>query len=134
MVIDSNGNVGIGIIYPGALAYKLSVNGKIGAREIIVTSDTWADYVFKKDYNLKPLNEVEKFIKSNKHLEGIPTEKEVKTNGIAVGDMQAKLLQKVEELTLYVINQDKKIDNLTQENALLKNTVIKLADKNNTIE
>jgi hypothetical protein len=114
------GNVGIGTNNPGT--YKLAVEGKIGAREIVVTNLPWADFVFKPDYNLKPLNEVEQFIKTNNHLEGIPTEKEVKENGVALGEMQAKLLQKVEELTLYMVE-------LNKENTSLKSKVAELENK-----
>jgi len=104
-VINSSGNVGIGTTAPGT--YKLAVEGKIGAREVVVTAYAWADHVLKKEYSLKPLNEVEKFITKNNHLEGIPSEKEVKTNGVAVGEMQVKLLTKVEEMTLYMIQMEK---------------------------
>lgn len=99
---------------PGS--YKLAVDGKIGAREVVVTTAAWSDFVFKKDYKLKPLSEVEKDIKENGHLEGIPSEKEVLENGVPIGEMQAKLLQKVEELTLYMIE-------LKKENNELKNKI-----------
>jgi hypothetical protein len=114
MAFSTTGSVGIGTTSPGS--YKLAVEGKIGARELVITASAWADHVFNPNYNLKPLNDVEKFIKTNNHLEGIPTAKEVKTNGVAVGEIQAKLLQKVEELTLYVIEQNKKIEQLSKSN------------------
>lgn len=72
MVILNNGNVGLGITNPSC---RLAVNGTIRAKEIVVTAAGWPDYVFKSDYNLKPLNEVEKFIKENHHLENVPSEK-----------------------------------------------------------
>lgn len=112
-------NARMGINTTPVNGYCLAVEGKIGCRELIVTTVAWADHVFKPDYNLKPLNEVERFIKTNKHLEGIPTEKEVKTNGVAVGDLQARLLQKVEELTLYTIELNKKVDQLSKDNEAL---------------
>ncbi|MEO8595980.1 MAG: hypothetical protein ABI759_21845 [Candidatus Solibacter sp.] len=99
------GIVGIGTTTPGS--YKLAVEGKIGAREIVVTSVPWSDYVFRPDYRLRPLSEVSHYIQANHHLPGISTEAEVKVNGVSVGDMQAKLLAKVEELTLYMIEHDK---------------------------
>jgi len=114
MVINRNGNVGIGTSNPGI--YKLAVEGIIGAREVKVTTDSWADFVFKPNYNLRPLSEVEQFIKANNHLPEIPSEAEVKENGIGLGEMNAKLLQKVEELTLYLIEQNKEIIEMKKEN------------------
>lgn len=106
--LENNGNIGIGTSSPGT--YKLAVEGKIGAREVVVTNAAWADYVFKKDYKLKPLREVESFINTHGHLPEIPTEKQVKKEGVAIGEMQSKLLAKVEELTLYVIDQQKQME------------------------
>jgi hypothetical protein len=108
------GSMGLGIA-PNS-TYLLRVNGSIGCKELIVTNTGWADFVFNNKYNLKSLNEVEKYINKNKHLEGIPTEKDVNDKGVSVGAMQAKLLQKVEELTLYVIEQNKKIEKLQKAN------------------
>ncbi|MGN6510991.1 MAG: hypothetical protein ACTHLD_16115, partial [Chitinophaga sp.] len=105
MAITSNGNVGIGTNYPGA--YKLAVEGIIGARKVKVTQNAWADFVFRPDYELPPLYEWEKFIIEKGHLPGMPNEKEVKENGLDLGEMNKKLLQKVEELTLHLINQQK---------------------------
>lgn len=91
--------------------YKLAVNGKILAKEVKVSAN-WADFVFEDDYKLRSLPEVEKFIQTNKHLPEIPSAKEVEKNGVDVGNMESKLLQKIEELTLYTIDQDKQIKNL----------------------
>ncbi len=92
----------------------VAINGKLYAEEIIVQDPAWSDFVFEEDYSLKPLNEVEQFIKTNKHLPEIPSEKEVKENGVSLGEMQSKLLQKVEELTLYMIDLKKENDALKQ--------------------
>lgn len=108
--IMGNGNIGIGTTDPGN--YKLAVEGKVGAREIIVTTSPWADHVFNDEYNLKPLNEVESFIKEQKHLEGMPTAKDVEKNGANVGEVQAKLLEKIEELTLYMIEIKKENESM----------------------
>ena len=110
--ILNGGKIGIGTINPQSL---LAVKGTITAQEIVVTTTGWSDFVFKKNYNLKPLNEVENYIKTNKHLEGIPTEKDVKAKGVAMGDMQAKLLQKIEELTLYTVELNKKTVELNEK-------------------
>lgn len=111
--ITADGNVGIGtpLIY-NPRNYKLAVNGFIGAKEIYVenTSTTWPDYVFSNDYNLPSLNEVEKFVNQNKHLPDVPSAAEVAEKGQAVGEMNAVLLKKVEELTLYIIEQNKRMD------------------------
>lgn len=106
MVIESDGNVGIGTINPGS--WKLAVNGKIRAKEIKVETE-WSDFVFYDNYKLPTLQEVENHIKERGHLKDIPSAKEVKENGIFLGEMDSKLLQKIEELTLYTIQQEKKI-------------------------
>lgn len=93
----------------------MRVNGTIIASEILVKADVWADYVFKPTYKLMSLPEVEQFVKTNNHLPEIPSANEVSKNGISVGEMQNKLLQKVEELTLYVIEQQKEINQLKHE-------------------
>ncbi|MEI9945509.1 MAG: carbohydrate-binding protein [Chitinophagaceae bacterium] len=111
-------NVGIGVTNP---AYKLTVGGTIGARKVKVTSETWADYVFEKNYKLPTLAEVEKYIEEHKHLPEIPSAKEVEKNGVDVGDNQVLLLKKIEELTLYLIEQNKKIEKLQQEINTIKN-------------
>ena len=106
------GNVGIGTATPDP-NYKLNVFGKIKAQELYLTAKKWPDYVFEKDFELRSLTEVEKHIQKYKHLPGIPSEKEIQDGGVAVVDMQAKLLQKIEELTLYIIEQNKRLE--TQE-------------------
>ena len=77
----------------------------------MVTQQSWADYVFANNYTLPNIYEVEKFYKANKHLPEIPSEKEVTANGVNVGDMEKLLLKKIEELTLYVVEQKKQADN-----------------------
>jgi hypothetical protein len=102
---------------------SVCVNGTIRAREVIVTTQGWPDHVLKPDYNLKPLHEVEKYIKKNRHLEGIPSEKEIKANGIPMGEMQAKLLQKLEETTLYLIEMKKENERLKARLAAIEQKV-----------
>lgn len=95
--------------------YKLAVDGKIAAKELIILEATnWADFVFDEEYELMPLEEVAGSIKANKHLPGIPSAQEVRQNGVNILEMQAKLLQKIEELTLYVIEQQEKIKSLEE--------------------
>lgn len=114
MWLDRLGNLGIGT--ESTFGYKLAVNGTIGATEVKVeNTSAWPDYVFEKGYNLLPLKEVETFIAENKHLPEIPSEAEVMKNGINLGEMDAKLLQKIEELTLYLIEQNKKIEELQKK-------------------
>jgi len=93
----------------------LTVAGNINARELKVKVDAGADFVFANDYELPELKSVESFVKTNGHLEGIHSAEEMKKKGLQVGDFQIKLLQKVEELTLYLIEQNKKINDLQSE-------------------
>ena len=102
----NNGKLGIGTVNPGS--WKLAVNGSIRAKEIKVETG-WSDFVFYADYKLPTLKEVEKHIKEKGHLKDIPSAKEVEKNGILLGEMNSKLLQKIEELTLYTIQQQKEI-------------------------
>jgi len=103
--VNFTGIVGIGTTTTGT--HKLAVDGTIGAREITVELGTWSDFVFEPDYDLRPLAEVEEYINKNHHLPEIPSAAEVEENGINLGEMNAKLLQKIEELTLYLIEQNK---------------------------
>ena len=100
-VIKSDGKIGIGTPAPDQM---LTVKGKIHAEEVIIDlSIPLADYVFKPTYKLMPLNLVEQYVRVNSHLPGIPSAKEVSQKGMSIGDMQNKLLQKIEELTLYSV-------------------------------
>jgi sugar lactone lactonase YvrE len=108
------GSVGIGTSTPD-VNYKLSVNGSIRSKEVVVETG-WADYVFDEKYRLRPLSEIEKFIKENKHLPEIPSAKEIQENGLKVGEIQTKMMQKIEELTLYIIELKKEIDLLKAKN------------------
>lgn len=106
------GKVGIGTLNP---TDKLSVNGNIRAREIKVDNGNWPDYVFEPSYVSSSLMDVERFIKENKHLPEMPSAKEVNENGVSLGEMNAKLLKKIEEMTLYMIEQHKRLDKLQAE-------------------
>ncbi|MDW7694041.1 hypothetical protein R9C00_04750 [Flammeovirgaceae bacterium SG7u.111] len=108
-----DGKVGIGTIETGT--HKLAVEGSIGARKVKVEATGWSDFVFEEDYALPTLSEVESYIQANNHLQDIPSAKEVEENGIDLGEMDAKLLQKIEELMLYTIEQEKKIKKLEKE-------------------
>ncbi len=114
-----SGNVGIGSDLSDVdfRNYKLSVNGRIRATEVKVYTG-WADYVFKEDYKLPTLKEVAQHIAEKGHLINIPSAAEVAENGIQLGEMNAKLLEKIEELTLYTLEQEKKLQ--TQEERLQK--------------
>jgi hypothetical protein len=117
--IDPNGNVGIGTTNPTS---KLSVNGTIQAKEVVVNTG-WADYVFGPAYRLRPLREVAVYIQQNHHLPEIPSEAEVKEKGIGVGEMQAKLLAKIEELTLHMIQEHERNDRLEEQNRDLQRQI-----------
>jgi hypothetical protein len=108
------GNILIGKTTQTNTAYKLDVSGKIRAHEIVVNT-TGADFVFEPTYKLRTLSELEAFIRTNKHLPDFAPAKEMQQNGVSAGEMQTKLLQKVEELTLYVIELKKENERLEAE-------------------
>lgn len=94
-------------------SYSLSVNGLIACEGVRVEdSGTWPDYVFKSDYNLMSIKDLEKNIQQNGHLPGIPSAKQIEKEGFELADMQRRVLEKVEELTLYTIDQEKRIEML----------------------
>lgn len=103
------GKLGVGTTTP---ICELDVKGTIHAREVLVDLNNGADFVFEKNYTLRPLNEVSDFIQANKHLPEIPSATDMTNNGLDMGEFQIKLLQKIEELTLYIIEQDKRIKEL----------------------
>jgi len=116
MRITQDGNVGIGTSNPDT--YKLAVNGSVRAKEVVVETG-WADFVFENDYELRTLEEVESFIKENGHLPEVPSANVVQEEGVKVGEAQTMLLQKIEELTLYTIDQQKQIESLKADIASL---------------
>ena len=109
LVIKNDGGVGIGTDNPN---HKLVVSGTIGACKIIVEEENWCDYVFADDYQLISLYELEQYIASNKHLPNIPSAEEVAEEGLDLGDIQKLMMEKIEELTLYIIEQEKRIEKL----------------------
>jgi len=116
--IDGNVMIGTDSDFDSNLqeTFRLSVDGNVRADKIRVYT-AWADYVFEDDYELMPLEDLEIFIKDNKHLPNVPSEAKVINEGIDVGDTNRVLLEKVEELTLYIIELNKKIKVLQEENS-----------------
>ena len=111
----ANGNVGIGTLNPGT--NKLAVEGTIGARKVVVSlSNPFPDYVFQPGYRIPSLKSVEEYIGANKHLPDMPTADSVAKNGLDLGNMQTKLLEKIEQLTLYTIDLQKQVETLRAEN------------------
>lgn len=115
------GTVAIGLTTVPS-GYKLAVAGNIIAEKVKtkLQASGWPDFVFQPGYNLPSLKEVEQFIKENNHLPGVPSSKEIEKNGLDLGDGQATLLKKVEELTLYMIEMNKQVEKLNEENKELK--------------
>ncbi len=114
MLFSNLGNVLIGKVTQANTTYKLDVAGKIRANEVVVNT-TGADFVFDKNYKLRPLDEVEEYIRSNQHLPEVPSASEMSEQGMQVAELSKTLLQKVEELTLYIIAQQKQIEELKQQ-------------------
>jgi hypothetical protein len=119
LMIDYNSNIGIGTTSPSE---KLSVDGTVLAKKVRVSTEgiDWPDFVFAPNFKLRTLNELEAYIKANQHLPEVPSANEVEENGLDLGKMDATLLQKVEELTLYLIEESKEKDKLKKENQELK--------------
>ena len=109
-----NGEVAIGTNSVPS-GYKLAVDGNIRTREIRLDQDTWPDYVFEEGYDLPSLEEIQDFINKHGHLPNIPSAKEVESNGMAVGEMNKLLLEKIEQLMLFTIEQQKRIENLERK-------------------
>jgi hypothetical protein len=112
LVLKKGGNVGIGLLNPSE---KLAVNGNIRAKKVIVSQTGWPDYVFDPAYKLKPLSELAAFIQKHQHLPDMPSAKEVEVKGISVGDNQALLLKKIEELTLYMIKMSEENEQIKRQ-------------------
>ena len=125
MRITATGTVGIGTTTPNS-SYKLDVAGPIAATDIYVTNNALPDYVFDAGYKNAPLSEVAAYIEQNHHLPGMPSAAEVERNRLSVADMQNKLLQKVEELTLHMIAADERNNKLEQENRQLQDRLVRL--------
>lgn len=125
MFVDgSSSSVGIGTMSPD---HALDVNGTIRAKEIIVASN-WSDFVFDDGYDLPSLSDVESHIAEHGHLPDIPSAAHMQENGLAVAETQTLMMQKIEELTLYAIEQDKEIETLKKENARLSAVEKRLAE------
>lgn len=124
MRIGANGNVGIGTTNIDNPDYKLYVHGSIRTRKVRVDQDVWADYVFEDSYPLQSLKEIEEFIQKNKHLPEVPSAAEVAKEGVDLGDNQVLLLKKIEELTLHLISQNKRIEQLENELKKVKGNLL----------
>lgn len=111
LVVKPSGNIGIGTNTPG---YRLDICGTARAKEVIVETG-WCDFVFADDYHLRPLSEVEAYIDEHHHLPEIPPASEVEDNGLKLAEMNKKMMLKIEELTLYVIELQKELDTLKEE-------------------
>ncbi len=105
--------------------FRISDDGHVTAREVKVTLSNIPDYVFEPDYELRSLDDLEKYIKTHKHLPNIPSAKEIEATGIGLGDLQLRELEKIEELTLYILQLNERLEKLERENAELKKAISK---------
>jgi hypothetical protein len=129
ILTDANIGIGTSSFTDGATTYRLSVKGKVRAEEVKVYN-TWADYVFSPDYALPNLKQVETYIAKNGHLQNVPSAKEITENGLELGEMAKIQQEKIEELTLYLIQQNKELTKQNSEIEELKAQVkILLAQK-----
>ncbi len=123
MVLTNGGNVGVGTASP---AYKLHVQGDVKGNNFVANAYQYADYVFDSAYQLPSLQEVKNFIQKNHHLPDVPSEKEVKKDGLNLASHQVILLKKIEELTLYTIDQNERLKLLEEKMNQVLNDNIKL--------
>jgi len=118
MIMTANGNLGVGTNKPDE---KLVVKGKIIAEEIKVQAVNWPDYVFKPDYKLTSLAQTELFIQENGHLPEVPSAKQIKEEGLSVGEMNKLMMKKIEELTLHLIEKEKAMNEMEKRLKQLEN-------------
>lgn len=132
MLLKDDGKIGMGIDPASctnafAGGYRLYVKDGILTEKVKVANycaSNWADYVFDAAYKLRPLSEVEAFVKENKHLPNVPSALEIEKEGLDLADMQAKQMEKIEELTLYMIEMKKEIEILKKENQVLRSSIV----------
>jgi len=117
MYVQGTGNVGIGKKLP---SHKLEVNGTIRAKEVVVENSGWPDYVFEPDYALPTLEDIDAHIREKGHLPGVPAAEEVDSAGQSLGQTQRLMMQKIEELTLYAIEKDRRVNQLESKNEMLE--------------
>ncbi|URC13532.1 hypothetical protein [Flavobacterium sp. B183] len=136
MYLDTSDNVYIGGVMPGDIKASMRGSYDLFVHNGILTEDygigpkaTWADYVFNDTYKLKTLKEIDEFISVNKHLPNIPSQKSIAENGYNLHEMNVKLLEKIEELMLYTINQQKELDKIKEDYKGLKNSIRNLEIK-----
>jgi hypothetical protein len=138
LVSDANGNLyyrsASSLAANDILRSSLAVNGIITAQKLKLNQTSWPDYVFEEKYNLRTLTELDQYISQNKHLPEIPSAAEVEEKGLDVGNNQAALLKKIEELTLYLIEQEKKLKMQDEEIKALKERDKQFEKQNKALE
>ncbi len=124
--VEGNSSKALIIEAAGTTQFQINGNGKAYAREVEVTLNPFPDYVFEKDYQLMPLDQLKIFIEKNKHLPNVRTGKDIDQNGIGLGDLSHKQMEKIEELTLYILQMNERLNKLEEENKKLKAEISKI--------
>jgi len=127
MIVQGNGKIGLGTEEIGS--ERLAVNGSIRAKEIKVEANSWPDYVFEEGYDLISIEELDKYVQTHGHLPGIPNAATAKREGINLGDFNAKLLEKIEELTLHMIRYQQTVEQQAERIDKLEGQLTKILNE-----
>ena len=134
-ILANGGNNRALVVQQGANRnFQVMGDGRVFSREVEVTLNNFPDYVFASDYDLMPLKKVKNYIDENQHLPNIPSAQEIAENGLGLGALAKMQMEKIEELTLYAIEADEKIEKLAEENEVLKTQMEEILNRLQALE